>query len=177
MADTQRTLTAIKALLADNTAGDISPQDLRDVVETFTPPYGSYYLSSAAETSVSIAGTYVKVAGTTAANNLRDFTHSSGRLTYTGTVAQHFHLASTISFTAAGNNKLIAFKLAKNGTVVDGSYTPRFVSTGADVGSLALHWDEMLDPNDYLEIWGTNETDTTNFTAQALYLFALGMVV
>ncbi|RYX78561.1 hypothetical protein EON76_05375 [bacterium] len=32
MVDTVRTISALKALLADNAAGDISPQDLRDVL-------------------------------------------------------------------------------------------------------------------------------------------------
>ena len=32
MADTARTLAALQALLADNTSGDISPQDVRDML-------------------------------------------------------------------------------------------------------------------------------------------------
>jgi len=38
MVDTARTLAAIKALLADNTVGAISAQDLRDVIESVVDP-------------------------------------------------------------------------------------------------------------------------------------------
>jgi hypothetical protein len=38
MTDTARTLAAIKALLADNTTKDISPQDVRDLVESLANP-------------------------------------------------------------------------------------------------------------------------------------------
>lgn len=38
MVDTPRTLAEVKALLADNTTGDISPQDLRDLVESIADP-------------------------------------------------------------------------------------------------------------------------------------------
>jgi len=38
MADTSRTLAEVKALLADNNSGEISPQDLRDMVESIVNP-------------------------------------------------------------------------------------------------------------------------------------------
>ncbi len=43
MVDTVRTLAALQALLADNTAGDISPQDVRDMlVSTWSPEWVQY---------------------------------------------------------------------------------------------------------------------------------------
>lgn len=38
MTDTARTLAEVKALLADNTTGQISAQDMRDVVESIVDP-------------------------------------------------------------------------------------------------------------------------------------------
>jgi len=38
MTDTARTLSAIKELLADNTTGQISPQDVRDAIESIANP-------------------------------------------------------------------------------------------------------------------------------------------
>ena len=38
MTDTARTLAAVKALLADNTSGAISPQDIRDFLESIVDP-------------------------------------------------------------------------------------------------------------------------------------------
>lgn len=49
--DTARTLAAIKTLLADNTSGDISPQDMRDVVESIVNPVpdGGFHLQATDE--------------------------------------------------------------------------------------------------------------------------------
>lgn len=38
MADTVRLIAALKTLLADNTTGAISPQDVRDMLESLAPP-------------------------------------------------------------------------------------------------------------------------------------------
>ena len=177
MADVRKTHAQLTALLADNSSGDISPQDIRDMLESLVPAFGSFSLSAAVETSIATVSTPVKCAGTTTAHTTpRDFTHTNGRLTYTGPTDQHLHVASTISFMTAGSNKVISFYLAKNGSVIAGSKTSRKIGTGSDVGSIALHWDLMVSENDYVEIWVENETDNTNLTASTLYLFALGML-
>jgi hypothetical protein len=49
MADTQRTLAALQTLLADNTAGDISAQDLRDFLVTVHP--GAWTKNDTAKTA------------------------------------------------------------------------------------------------------------------------------
>ena len=59
MVDTQRSLSAIQTLFADNTAGAISPQDLRDAVETLRMGHGEIYVSSTAATSFTDTTSYV----------------------------------------------------------------------------------------------------------------------
>jgi hypothetical protein len=51
MADTIRTLSALQSLLADNTAGDISPQDVRDMLVS------TYLLDYSADVSITGAAT------------------------------------------------------------------------------------------------------------------------
>ena len=46
MADTIRTVAALQALLADNATGDISPQDLRDMLVSTTNAYQQLYTTS-----------------------------------------------------------------------------------------------------------------------------------
>lgn len=56
MADTQRDTAALLALLADNTAGDISAQDLRDTVVSILGGYGAITVQDgAAAQTVNIA--------------------------------------------------------------------------------------------------------------------------
>lgn len=178
MVDTVRTVAQLQALLADNTTGDISPQDLRDFLVSVQPPYGSISRLVAAATTINTPGTYEKMAGTTLLGNADRFDMPvDGRLRYTGLVRKHMHIAVTTSFTAGGNNVTVGLKVAKNGVVLDDSVARRRVGTGTDIGSTALHADVFMDQNDYLEIYVTNETNTNTVTIEELYLFALGMLM
>jgi len=62
MADTQRSVAECLALLADNSKGLISEQDLRDTAVTLQPGYGICHTSTPAETDTSSGG-WVKVVG------------------------------------------------------------------------------------------------------------------
>lgn len=177
MVDTARTKAEILALLADNNAGDISPQDVRDMVVSLIPAHGGLYRNVAAPTTVTVAGTYYKAAGTTTAGELDDLTMpQDNRLTYIGVPERHFHILATISMTCDGINKIIGFKIAKNGTPIDGSVSRRRVGTGTDIGALAVQADVALATNDYVEIWVTNETTNTAVTLDEFHLHMSGIL-
>lgn len=178
MADTARSLAELQTLLADNISGAISPQDLRDFLVSVTPPYGAMSRNVASATTIVTPGTYYKAAGTTTVGNVRNMDMpTDNRLRYTGVSPRHFHIAVTVAMTTASVNNVVGLKIAKNGTVIDSSITRRYVTTGADIGSTALHGDIVLSTNDYLELWVTNESDTDSVTIQELYFFAMGMLV
>lgn len=63
MADTQRDLAALQALLADNTSGDISPQDVRDMLVTVLGVYGEMLITDGATAQSSLSGTPAKMTG------------------------------------------------------------------------------------------------------------------
>ena len=109
MADTARTKTALAALFADNSTGNISPQDLRDFLETMHPAFASMYVSAAAETTISDAN-WTKAAGTTTDVSLHRFDGKTAlsvdnRLKYTGSPDIHIHGVVSFSSTiASGTN-------------------------------------------------------------------------
>jgi len=179
MVETQRSITALYAVLPDNTSGNISPEDVRDIVETLRHGHGEISTNASAETSIAVAGTYVKAAGTsTLSPDAHNWTMpQDGRLTYGGTADRVVHLALTVSFTAASNNENIRMRIAKNGTTVARSEVQRFVGTGADVGSTALHHFDNVTPTDYFELWVTNMTDTTNLTVLQYNMFIMDMAL
>jgi hypothetical protein len=182
MADTRRSKAALAALLADNTTGAISPQDIRDFLESAAPPFGSMYISTAADTSISQTSTYTKVAGTTTLTNADGFDMpANNRLRYTGAPDVHVHVAVTISMTTTGSNQVIFFRVGKNGSAVItdavASTVARKVGTGADIGSTALHFDTMMSNGDYIELFVANDTSATNAQVDYMYFFALGMLV
>lgn len=177
MSETQRTLTALLTILADNTTGQISPEDVRDIVETLRSGHAEIFVSSAAESTIDSQNVYVKAAGTTtlSANSHNWSMPTDNRLTYGGTVARVVHIAASVSMTSAGNNKIAKLAIAKNGTVLEASEVQRFVSTGADVGSTALHAFTSVNPTDYLEVWIANGTDAVNMTLTTFNLFVMDM--
>jgi hypothetical protein len=176
MAETIRSKADLLTLFADNVTEDVSAADLRDLVESLHPQFGSISVSAALETTIANPDEWTKLAGTTVAGVLRGFSMpSAGRLQYDGTPDIHTHLAASLSMTAAGNNKVTAFAIAKNGTVIASSEVRRKIGTGSDIGSTAVHADILASTGDYLELYAKNVTDSTNLTLDYAYLFALGM--
>lgn len=119
-------------------------------------------------TTISVAGTAVKIAGTTTANTINQkFTHSDNRLTYVGAKTGVWKIDSPVSFTS-GNNKRIGFYIAKNGTVIPTSEMYRTTSGTSAAASLSVQALVQLSTNDYIELWVENETDTTSVTVIAM---------
>ena len=165
MVDTNRSYAELVALLPDNIIGRIEPQDLRDMLLSLKSSHGSFYRNVAAATTIGVAGTYVKAAGTTSAGHLDDFTMpADNRLTFVGVSPRHCIVTAALSVTVGGVNQTLGFKIAKNGIPIDASLLRRFVSVGADMGALAVIADTTLELNDYVEVWVTNETSTNAVT-------------
>lgn len=177
MADTVRTVSALKTLLADNTSGAISPQDLRDMLVSLVPGWGSYYISTPAATTIVTPGTFVKAAGTTTAINLSDRFDmpANNRLRYLGTPDVHVRAAASLSLTCAADSQDLAVAVRKNGNPLTGAEISLKIVTGASEVALALEVDCNLSTNDYLELWVTNETAANAVTLTHLYFVGHSM--
>ena len=183
MADTQRTSADLLANLFQDgqAAASITAQDLRDLIVSMVPSHGSFVTDTPAATTIAVAGTYVKAAGTTIFDTNPDgFSDDGGidnRLKYTGVPTRHAIIDATISYVCASSNQVIGIKLAKNGVVVDGSVTRHKIGTGSDIVGVALsaHIDDLV-TDDYLEIWVTNETTTGAVTIQNWHVMVTGLV-
>lgn len=177
MVDTARTKAAMATLLADNVSGDISPQDVRDLMESAAPPHGFMYFSSAAETTIGSAGVYVKAAGTTAAQEETGVTvATTNRVTYDGALTRDFTIQVTVSVSlaAGGANDNIGIKIAKNDTPIDGSEIRRYIGTATQTGAMACQWHVPMATDDYVEIWVANIDATANVTIDFGQLFMTG---
>ena len=149
----------------------------RVTVGTVSAAFGGTEISgNATETVISVATTFVKVLGTfTSAATPKDMTVASNRLTYDGVPTRSFVLGAAMSMTG-GNNVLLQFQFAKNGTLI-GVPLSRWVSTGTDEGALALQAVTSMDTNDYIELWATNATSTANLVVTSCNFLAHGDVV
>lgn len=182
MADTRRTLAALQTLLADNTSGAISPQDLRDMLLTLVPPFGGESLeSNAAVTTISVVSTPVVTNWNAAGvgTGLREFTASTGgRLTYTGIPDTHAMITASLSaFVTINASKRLNFYLYKNGTTQIGSHQGLTTQGSSDYEATAIVGDVALATNDYVELWCSNETDTNDITLEDAEISIHGMIL
>jgi hypothetical protein len=181
MADTQRSISALLALLPDNTSGDISPQDVRDIVETLRAGHGEIYVSSSAATSFADTTTWVEAAGTyTLSGNAHNWDeNTNARLRYIGTADRVVHIAGSVSMTSSANNQVVEIGIGKNGTILTPSIQRRKIGTGTDVGALALHGFIDVTLNDYLSIMvrDTSWTAAETVTLDLANLFAMSMAL
>jgi len=172
-------LSTISGVSTDGTLGTNSDALLptEKAIKTYVdghtgsaPAIVECYFSTPAATVLTL-NTWTKAAGTsTEAAAHPDFTHSNNRFTYTGANNIIIHGFASFSVTAATNNKVFEFGVAKNGTIVTPSIMRRKISTGADVGTGALHFVITMATNDYFEFFIRNITDSTNATLELMNL-------
>lgn len=180
MAETQRSIATVLTNLPDNAAGLISPEDVRDAVETLRPDHGQMYVSSASATSfsdstsfVNAAGTYTLLAGVSTNWDM----NTNGQLRYVGTADRIVHVVISVSMISSSANQVVEFAIGKNGTAEASTTQSRKISTGADVGALSIAGLISVTLNDYITImvkdtsWTASETVTCNYgTVAALSL-------
>jgi len=176
MTDTQRSLATLASLLADNSLGAISAQDLRDaVLATIQPGYAEMYISGSSATTLGDTSTWVQVGGTyTLTDSSSNWTMGvNGQLLYGGTEDREVQLWATASLTSAGTNDQLQFAFAKDGAVLTPSIVQRYVTTGTDVGALAIIGHTDVSSGEYLSLVTRNISAAADTTA----LFATVLLV
>jgi hypothetical protein len=180
MADTARTATDLLTNLFQDgqVANSITAQDLRDLIVSVRPAHGDFSINASAATTITVAGTYYKAAGTTTLHGTgQDVTMpANNRLTYTGTPARYGVVSATVSAVCGTNNQVLAFKIAKNGVVVDETIVQQWIATATDQQAVSILWHGSMATNDYFEIWCTNETSTATVTCDQMHMHLMGHI-
>lgn len=138
---------------------------------TNTSAIAQYYMTgNATATVIGATGTFVKAAGTTipvSALQQKFNLATANRAQYTGASAAAFRV-NVFASMQSGNNQALRMRVAVNGTTLAES-SVGFQTTGSgdasNIGTQAL---VSLNPNDYIEIFVTNDTATTNITVRDL---------
>jgi hypothetical protein len=185
MVDTSRTVTDLATNLFQDgqSAGAITPQDLRDFIETCQTKQGSMYVSTPASTSIAVAGTYVEGAGTytlstSPASNEFDM-NTNARLRYTGTPTVNCMFTASVSLeiNTAIINKEFAVALHKNGALITGTKIVGF-SPATTVNSVNLHTMgyASMATNDYISVFVANIDSTDNLTIRNAQVMGMSLV-
>lgn len=125
--------------------------------------YGEmYFTGNTTPTTVSVAGTPVKINATYSSGSLQGFTQSAGTLTSTSSTAQSVKITvtSTVTYNGASNNSSIYITL--NGVVVAKSKQTDFLG-GVSPGPQSVPVQatlENLQFGDQIEVWVANESTT-----------------
>ena len=180
MSDTQRTQAELVALFVDNTGGAIMPQMLRDFLESSNPSHGGlHFTDPGTPTTITQQSTFT-VAGNTGdqlLNPHRFDQPSSGRLRYVGRVAAYARILFTGSMSSpSANNQIARLAIAINGVIQTPSITRTKLGSAGDTQAIALSFEAQLNPNDYLEVWISNDSSANNLTIEHGYLSALAFL-
>lgn len=183
MAQTQKTLSAIYTLLADNTTGAVSPQDVRDALESWRMSHGQIYIPAVNATSTALTqNIYAEVTGPAwtltvgAASHNFDESGGNGRLTYTGVNPVTVHCALSYSMElASGTNSTISVTMGVNGTADAAAEQRRKIGTSSDVGAGACHLITTLTNGDYLSMFVKNNSNNNDVVVVSANLQAIGM--
>ena len=115
-----------------------------------------YYISGIVATTITVAGTYYKILGTTSEGCSMDgCTHSNNRLTYTGDDEAVFTYIASGSFICNTNNTIVTFAPAVNGVAIPSASIDHKIGTGADVVAAAVAGRITLTKDDYFEMFMT----------------------
>lgn len=119
----------------------------------------SYYmLNNATGTTITVQGTYYKLAGTTTAGGyVRKFTLADNRATYTGAREGYFRVSAIATLTD-GNNQDVALRFAIDGVTLPSSTSLSNTGGGGRAQSVGVQDIVFLAPGSYIEVWGTNTT-------------------
>lgn len=195
MTDTSRTVSALVTNLFQDgqAAGSITPQDLRDLVETCQVKQGSIYLSTAGATTIAgqanvtpssltnmvaveTGGTFTLSTAPTA--NEFDM-NTDGQLRYTGTPTTNVFFTASImlEIISSAVDKELVFAVTKNGTIVTGAktggYCPRIHTNSVP---MSISGYASMATNDYLNLWVGNVDSTDNVLARMAQLTAHSLV-
>jgi len=195
MADTSRTVSDMASNLFQDSqaAGSITPQDLRDFLETCQTKQGSIYVSTAAATT--IAGqanvTPNSLTNMVAVETAATFTLSTaptanefdmntdGQLRYTGTPTTNVFFTASVmlEIVTSGVDLELVMAVTKGGTIVTGAKTGGFcprVTTNSVPMSVSGF--TSMATNDYLNIFVGNVDSTVNVVARMAQLTAFSLV-
>ena len=195
MADTSRTVTDMASNLFQDSqaAGSITPQDLRDLVETCQTKQGSIYVSTAAATTIAgqanvtansltnmvaveTGGTFTLSTAPTA--NEFDM-NTDGQLRYTGTptVNVFFTASVMLEIVTSAVSKELVMAVTKGGTIVTGAKTGGLApSVTVNSTPMSVSGFASMATNDYLNIFVGNVDSTDNVVARMAQLTAFSLV-
>ena len=142
---------------------------------------GEAAITTEVTTTISVAGTFVDLAGTVTTDDLQHFdSPANGQLRHLGTSPREFALAGQLVLDSGSNDevdlKVVIFRAAT--TSFEDAKTQRRVINnlqgGRDVGYFVITENIVLNVNDYVKLQVANVSATADITAELDSFFTVG---
>jgi hypothetical protein len=131
-----------------------------------------YFTNNATPTPIATQSVFEKAEGTTTVGGINQkFTHTIGRLTYTGGITKEFVITTTCAINSVSDASIIILaRIAKNGaTIPESEY--QITTSGAKMDEhLDCQAVVVLAQNDYIELYVANDTSASSIIVTELNL-------
>jgi len=117
-----------------------------------------YMNNNATATSLPVAGTYYKVAGTTTLLKQQKFTTASNRITYIGKSALTAKIFIVVGGSSPANNTDLSIAIAKNGSIITLPNGSMGALTNGQGYQITLETEVDMVTNDYVEVFLSRST-------------------
>ena len=101
-------------------------------------------------------------------SHLHEFSHDDGRLTYTRHTDISMTMIATVSVDSGETAQKIQLRFAKNGTTIEGTNMSVDFTAVNKNAAIPLFWMIDMSQNDYVEVWGTSDTNGDTFNVDHL---------
>jgi hypothetical protein len=161
---TIKTHAELTALLADNTTGDISPQDIRDFLDSVMGVYGAIFVSAGSTGQTIASGVAEQVTEFTHDGAASGVTPAYGSNQITIDNAGIYAVNFNMSF-AGITNCTFQFTMYKHGSPMSPVLGAQRKTGNTDIGSCGFNCQVTLVATDVLSIWVEGDQNGA-FTAQ-----------
>ena len=179
MAETKRDKATLLANLADNQAAAVTPEHVRDLLESLDASRSAYYWTNNTTTTFTLQGSggpggsnFYKLNGNTSGKTNNRFSVTQNRATYNGAPNLKVDAFCAFSFSMDGGPYDIAFEFYHNGVSVPSSYQVVRAGGAGEIVHISMMAEVTgLVSGDYIEVWAANESAANRvFTPKAGYV-------
>ena len=168
----ERLATPTTTVLTPTSTGLIDTLETADIGDVALNHSGGLaYVSTEGTQTIGTGGTFERLnegAIAYTSDHLSDFTHDDGRLTYTGTVTKHFAISANVTIESDEVTALVQIRLAKGGSTIAGTNMQEDYTVQDTDASMGFCWILELATNEYVEVFGTSDTNGDTFVLHNL---------
>ncbi len=159
--------TASTTVLTPTSTGNVDTLSTADIGDIAIEESGGMtYVSTPGTQTIGTGGTFERLnegAIAYTGSHLHDFTHSDGRLTYTGTNTKYFKVQVSFNIEGDETAQLVQIQLFKDGALIPATNDQHDYTAVDTDDTVGFVWLLEMATNEYVEVHGTSDTNGDTF--------------